>query len=168
VSPFSEARRVDVAGQSTRVRRFDTPDQWSLPMTLGARSVAVRIGFDSGPMTGALAFLVRLGFFRWFAGERFRALRHALLRSAGAEMRPGAPAAFRVDVVGESGERRALTLSKPDGQAALTAVGAWLATRLALSEPGFAGVRFPEQDPDNVQLLSLLARAGVGVARVAA
>lgn len=161
VPPFSDVRRVEVAGALTTVRRLDTPEQWSLPLTLGARSASVRMGFDSGFVTQALAFLVRLGFFRWFSADRFRGLRHSLLRSTGAETRLGAPASFRVDVRNTAGESRTLSLTKADGQAALTAVGAWLALRFALSDPTFAGVRFPEQDPDNADLPALLSRAGV-------
>ena len=165
VSPLSEARCVSVAGRRTIVRRFDTPEQWSLPLTLGASSVAVRLGFDHALAGTALAFLSRIGFFRWFAAERFRALRHALLRTKGAEHRSGAPAAFRVDVTNTDGVARGMSLSTADGQAGLTAVGAWLAARFALSAATPAGVSFPEQDPDNASLLQLLQRAGVTAVR---
>jgi hypothetical protein len=163
VAPLTELRRVDIAGQRTSVRRFDTPDQWTLPLTLGARSAAVRLGFDHAGAGVALAWMARLGLFRLLAGDRFRSLRHALLRDNAAGVRPGSPAAFRVDVTNTDGLARGLSLSKPDGQAALTAVGAWLALRFALAQPSFAGVRFPEQDPDNASLVGLVERAGVSV-----
>lgn len=165
VSPLTEVRRVAIAGQLTSVRRFDTPEQWSLPLTLGARSAAVRLGFDHESAGLGLALLARLGILRLFAAPRFRSLRHALLRDQGASARRGSLAAFRVDVVNSDGLARGLALSKADGQAALTAVGAWLSLRFALAQPSFAGVRFPEQDPDNASLVALVERCGVSVTR---
>jgi hypothetical protein len=161
VLPFSDPRRIEVAGASTTAWRFDTPDQWSLPLTLGARNVAVRLGFDSTLAGVALAWLTRAGFFRWFAADRFTRLRHAILRDAGAAQRSGAPAAFRVDVRNVLGTTRALSVSTAHGHAELTAVGAWLGLRFALADPQFPGVRFPEDDPDNAALLDKLERAEI-------
>jgi hypothetical protein len=105
---------------------------------------------------------VRAGVFWLLRGERFRALRQALLRSSGAEQRPGASAAFRVDVHGEHGAR-ALTVRSAAGQAALTAIGALLSVRWALTMPERGGAFFPEQDPANALLPELLVAAGAGV-----
>jgi hypothetical protein len=93
----------------------------------------------------------RSGFFSWFASARFRWLRHAFLRNKRA--------------TNVAGAARNMTLSTRHGQATLTAVGAWLSLRFALSEPEYAGVRFPEQDPANTALTALVERAGVRVER---
>jgi hypothetical protein len=162
VEPFRDRRSVLVRGHRTSVARFDTPEQWTLPIALGVDRAAVRLGFDSNT-TGALLFaLVRAGFFRLLRGDRFRTLRRSLLRSSGAERRPGAAAAFRVDVRGDDGAR-SMTIHSDAGQAALTAAGALLSVRWALTMPGVGGVFFPEQDPGNARLPERLAALGVGV-----
>jgi hypothetical protein len=53
VEPFADRREVAIDGARTLVGRFDTPEQWSLPLTLGTRDARVRIGFDHVPMTAA-------------------------------------------------------------------------------------------------------------------
>jgi hypothetical protein len=165
VMPFTEKRKVSIAGQSTVVRRFDTPEQFTLPLTLAAETVAVRMGFDSGVAGAVLAALVRVGFFRWFCADRFSKLRHAVLRTPGAEHRSGARASFRVDVRGRSGSTRSVSLSSEAGQAALTAVGTWLSVRWLLHESTLTGAHFPEQDTANRSLWDLISRAGVQMSR---
>lgn len=162
IEPFRDRRRVLVHGHQTTVARFDTPEQWTLPITLGVSRAAVRLGFDSNTAGSLLFALVRAGFFRLVRSDRFRSLRRSLLRSAGAENRPGAAAAFRVDARGDSGAR-AMTVHSDSGQAALTAVGALLSARWALTMPAVGGVFFPEQDPENAHLPERLAALGVGV-----
>jgi hypothetical protein len=162
IEPFRDRRRVLVHGHPTSVARFDTPEQWTLPITLGIERAAVRLGFDSN-IAGALLFaLVRTGFFRLVRGDRFRSLRRSLLRSSGAQRRSGTAASFRVDVSGDSGART-MTVHSDSGQAALTAAGALLAARWALKMPATGGVLFPEQDPENAHLPEGLAALGVGV-----
>jgi saccharopine dehydrogenase-like NADP-dependent oxidoreductase len=158
VEPFADRRDVAIDGARTLVGRFDTPEQWSLPLTLGTRDARVRIGFDHVPMTRLFAALVRTGLFWLLRGPRFRRLRHALLRAEGSEKREGARAAFRVDVEGTS--RAAAEIASPEGQATLTAVGALLAVRWALGLRE-GGVFFPEGDPANTSLPSLLTDLGV-------
>jgi len=165
VMPFTEKRSVSIAGQPTVVRRFDTPEQFTLPLTLGAETAAVRIGFDSGAAGATLAALVRMGFFRWLRADRFSKLRHAILRTPGAERRSGTRACFRVDVRGRSGASRSISLSSEAGQAALTAVGTWLSVRWVLNESTLTGAQFPEQDTANHSLRGLLSRAGVQISR---
>jgi saccharopine dehydrogenase-like NADP-dependent oxidoreductase len=162
IEPFRDRRRVLVHGRRTSVARFDTPEQWTLPVTLGVQRAAVRLGFDND-FAGALLFtLVRAGFFRLVRSDRFRSLRRSLLRSSGAEKRSGAATAFRVDVRGDGGAHT-MTVHSDLGQSALTAVGALLSARWALGMPAAGGVFFPEQDPDNAHLPKRLAALGVGV-----
>lgn len=158
VEPFADRREVSVDGTRTLVGRFDTPEQWSLPLTLGTRAARVRIGFDHVPLTRFFAALVRSGLFWLLRGPRFRKVRHALLRAEGSEKRQGARAAFRVDVEGTS--HASGEVASPEGQAALTAVGALLAVRWALGLRE-GGVFFPEHDPANAKLPSLLTELGV-------
>ena len=165
VRPLADARRVTVVDRATVVRRLDTPEQWTLPLTLGASSVAVRLGLDSPVANSLLGLLSRIRFFRWFASERFRDFRRSLLWAPGTEARAGAPAAFRVDVTNRDGARRGMSLVSSRGQAQLTAVGAWLGLRYALAQSTRAGVHFPEQDPENAALCGLLERAGVSMVR---
>lgn len=146
VEPFADGRTVVVDGAATRVHRFDTPEQFTLPLSLmSVPRAAVRLGFDSNAAGHALGVLVRLGVFRWLRHARFTGLRHALLRSPGAEHRPPARAAFRVDVEFADGARVSRTVAAA-GQAHLTAVGASLALRQALRSPTTAAVLLPEQD----------------------
>jgi hypothetical protein len=162
VEPFRDRRKVLVQGRRTSVARFDTPEQWTLPIALGVDRAAVRLGFDNDTVGALLFGLVRAGFFWLVRGDRFRSLRRSLLRSSGAEKRPGAGAAFRVDVRGEDGART-MTVHSDFGQASLTAAGALLSARWALTMPGAGGVFFPEQDPENAHLPERLAAVGVGV-----
>jgi hypothetical protein len=102
---------------------------------------------------------VRTGLFWLLRGPRFRRLRHALLRAEGSEKRVGARGPRSgVDVEGTS--RAAAEIASPEGQATLTAVGALLAVRWALGLRE-RGVFFPEGDPANTSLPSLLTDLGV-------
>ncbi len=163
VEPFLRQGFVTIDGQRTWVGRFDTPEQWTLPLsaTISSTTVpatSVSIGFDNVWLSRAMGLLVRLGVFRLLRGERFRRLRTSLLREEGSEHRPPARTAFRVDVV----TRGAAVVSRTihhDGQANLTAVGAWLAVRQAWRAG--PGVWLPEHDVDDDLWASLVA-AGVG------
>ena len=160
VEPFRDRRRVVVDGHRTAVYRFDTPEQWTLPIALGVPA-DVRLGFDGVVAGPALSALVRLGVFRLLRSDRFRRLRHSILRASGSERRAGARSAFRVDVRFADGSVRSKTLVAA-GQAHLTAAGAWLAVRQALHAP--PGVYLPEQDPDGDSLFEeRLPAAGITV-----
>jgi hypothetical protein len=162
LEPFRDTRKLMIDGRITLVGRFDTPEQWTLPITLGVRRAAVRIGFDSQGMTLGLFALVRSGVFWLPRSERCRKLRRALLRQDGSEDRPGARASFRVDVSGSRG-RKSMTVTCERGQAALTAAGAVLAARQALALGRKGGAFFPEMDPANVELPELLWNLGMTV-----
>lgn len=161
IEPFRDDRVVRVDGHPTRVFRFDTPEQWTLPIATDVPEVAVRLGFDSGAAGLGLWALVRLGVFRLLRGDRFRTIRRSLLRTPGSEKAALARSSFRVDVSGAGGHAMSRTIVG-EGQAKLTAVGAWLALRQGLSSG--PGVHLPEQDPDHASLLSVrLPAAGVTV-----
>ncbi|WP_225731693.1 MULTISPECIES: saccharopine dehydrogenase [unclassified Nocardia] len=159
IMPLSGVRRVRIGDAVTRVARIDTPEQFTLPLTLGAATVATRIGFSSGASTSALLAVKRLGFFRWGRGERFTGARRALLYAPG----DGGVAALRIDVT-HGGRTATATLTDPAGQAHLTAVGALLGLRRVLGLDGAApesGVRFPEQTPVPAEVPAMLAAHGI-------
>ena len=160
VRPLTDARWVDVAGHRTKVARLDTPEQFTLPLTIGAGSVATRIGFSSNTSTTALLAARAVGLFRWGSGERWASLRRSLLYSPG----PGGTAHLRIDVKGPAGTRTAV-ISDPQGQAHLTALGGFLGLRTVLEEGARAGVSFPESAPDPASRLAELESHGVTILR---
>ena len=167
VMPLSGGQVVDIGGHATHVSRIDTPEQWTMPATLGVRTAALRIGFDDALASLGLRALHRLGVFCLLRGERFTAARQGLLRSSGSEHREGAETSCRVDVRTRAGITNHVTLVDPKGQAHLTAVGTLLSLELALREDTRPGVHFPEQDPANAELLDRLATFGIASRRAA-
>jgi len=149
-------------GTSGRVYRLDTPEQLTLPATLGARTVATRIGFDSATATGALVALRRAGVLRAVSHPRYARLRRALLHQPGS----GDAAQVRIDLEGDGGARTVL-LADPLGQSHLTAVGAAILVERVLGldggPPEPAGARFPEQHPDPAGATAVLRSCGVEV-----
>ncbi|MET9599281.1 saccharopine dehydrogenase [Streptomyces sp. NPDC006459] len=161
-TPMTESRTVRIDGTPVRVARIDTPEQFTLPLTLGTTTAATRIGFSSPAATRALLALRGTGFFRWAGGERWAPARRALLHSPG----DGGTARLRVDVT-HRGRTRTATVTDPLGQHHLTAVGAVMGLRRVLGtdgSPAPRGVVFPEQHPDPARALELLAAHGVGLA----
>ncbi|MEO3976598.1 saccharopine dehydrogenase [Streptomyces sp. CAU 1734] len=145
VMPLSDSRRVRVGAAETRVARIDTPEQFTLPLTLGTTTAVTRIGFSSPSSTSALLAAGRAGFFRWGRGERFTSARRALLYAPG----DGGTAQLRTDVT-HGGRTLTATVTDPAGQAHLTALGGLFALHRILGADGApapAGVTFPEQTP---------------------
>ncbi|MCP2350135.1 saccharopine dehydrogenase [Nonomuraea roseoviolacea] len=163
VMPLTDTRRVQIGDTMTCVARIDTPEQFTLPLALGATTATTRIGFSSTATTSALLAVKGTGLFRWGRGERFAALRRALLYSPG----NGGTARVRVDVA--HGDRSAAaTVSDPRGQAHLTAVGALAGLSRVLGADGAPaprGVVFPEMTPRPAQVLDMLKETDVMVLR---
>ncbi|MEV7506622.1 saccharopine dehydrogenase [Streptomyces sp. NPDC091201] len=160
-APLTDARTVPIGGAPVRVARIDTPEQFTLPLTLGTATAVTRIGFSSAAATRALLALRGTGFFRWGGGERWAPARRALLHSPG----DGGTARVRVDV-SHGGRTRTATVTDPRGQGHLTAVGAFLGLRRVLGDDGHPapdGVVFPEQHPDPLRVGALLEAHGVRV-----
>lgn len=163
VAGLSDPRTVAFAdGSSGRVHRLDTPEQLTLPATLGARTVATRIGFDSASATAGLAALRRLGVLRALSHPRLTGMRRALLHQPG----DGGTAQVRIDL--ERGtDTRTIHLSDPLGQSHMTAAGAVVAVERLLALDGAppepAGARFPEQHPDLAAAVETLRACGVDV-----
>ncbi|MFF2660585.1 saccharopine dehydrogenase [Kitasatospora sp. NPDC058032] len=162
ITPLSDAATVRIGDHPTRVARIDTPEQFTLPLTLGTATATTRIGFSSGLSTRALLAAKHAGFFRWGRGERWQSARRAMLYSPG----DGGTALLRIDVT-HGGRTLTAVVEDRAGQAHLTAVGGLLALHRALgtdgAAPAPAGVSFPEQAPRPAQLLPALAALGVSV-----
>ncbi|MFE3059435.1 saccharopine dehydrogenase [Nocardia sp. NPDC059239] len=161
IMPLTDVRRVWIGDDLTRVARIDTPEQFTLPLTLGTTTATTRIGFSSAASTSALLAAKRLGFFRWGRGDRFTNARRALLYAPG----EGGIARLRIDVTHEDLTHSAV-VNDPAGQAHLTAVGAFLGVRRVLGldgAPAVQGVRFPEQTPVPSDVPAALAAYGVEV-----
>ncbi|MFF2025638.1 saccharopine dehydrogenase [Streptomyces sp. NPDC058171] len=159
VMPLADTRTARVGADVLRVARIDTPEQFTLPLTLGTTTAVTRIGFSSAASTSALLAAKRLGFFRWGRGERFTAVRRSLLYAPG----DGGTAAFSVQVA-HGGRSLTATVTDPAGQAHLTAVGGALALARVLGTdgaPARPGVAFPEQTPLPHSLAERLAEYGV-------
>ncbi|MEU9621184.1 saccharopine dehydrogenase [Streptomyces sp. NPDC048155] len=159
VMPLSDVGQVRIGEALTRVARIDTPEQFTLPLTLAAKTATTRIGFSSPASTAALLAAKRLGFFRWGRGERFTGARRGLLYAPG----EGGTAQLRVDVT-HGGDTLSATVTDPAGQAHLTALGALMGLRRVRGEDGAlapSGVVFPEQLPSPRSVPSDLAAQGV-------
>lgn len=159
--PLSSAGTALIGGRRRRMLHLDTPEQYTVPRTLGTGSVITRIGFSSEAATAALRALGGVGFFRLARSDRFQPMRRALLYSPG----QGGTAEVRIDGWGSRGHR-ALQVTDPRGQSHLTAAGALVALDLALARsasiPG-PSVIFPEQAADPIGCLDLLRACGVEV-----
>ncbi|MBF6300273.1 saccharopine dehydrogenase [Nocardia amamiensis] len=165
VMPLSDVRRTRIGDRVTRVARIDTPEQFTLPLTVGATTAVTRIGFSSAASTSALLAVKRIGFFRWGRGDCFAATRRTLLYAPG----DGGIAKLRVDVT-HGGLTRTAVVTDPAGQAHLTAVGALLGIRRVLAldgAPASPGVSFPEQTPAPSEVPAMLANHGVLIDTVA-
>ncbi len=168
VQPLSDPRDVIFAdGLTARTARFDTPDQFTLPMLTGARTVATRIAFDDPLSSWALRMSVRSGLWRWLSGPRFARLRYALLHNPG----DGAPHHIEIAVSGQgsAGDHRHSTLSivSKQGQTYLTAVGALIQIERVLGLNGHerapAGLQFAEAVTDGALARRTLEEAGIRV-----
>jgi len=162
IMPLSDAGYVTVGGHRTKVARIDTPEQFTLPLTLGVDTAVTRIGFSANSSTSALLALKKTGFFRWGRGDRLESVRRSLLYSPG----EGGEALLRIDVRGRNGGRRTAVVRDPAGQAHLTALGGLLGLRRVLGEDGSPapeGVVFAEQTPAPQEVVPALEKAGVEV-----
>ncbi len=168
VKPLSDGRRVSFPGGGrSKVYRFDTPDQLTLPATTGAGTVAARIGFDDAFTTSLLVGLVRSGLWRLISGERFTGLRRRVLYNPG----EGAGHHVLVDVRGrEAGGRevrRRVAIGDPLGQTHLTAVAALVQLERLLgldgAPPPEPGLVYPDTAPRLEAALQTLGESGVSV-----
>lgn len=166
--PMSDARDVHFTdGPRARAARFDAPDQFTLPMLTGARTVATRIAFDDPWASWALRMAVRSGLWRCMSGARFAKLRHALLHNPG----DGAPHRIEIGVEGEDGAgepmHTAIAITASQGQTYLTAVGALIQIERVLGlsghQPAPKGFQVAEASTDGELARRTLMEMGVRV-----
>ncbi|NLG54785.1 MAG: saccharopine dehydrogenase [Rhodococcus sp.] len=163
VMPLSDIGTVAIGEDHTKVARIDTPEQFTLPLTLGVHTARTRIGFSARSSTYALLAAHKLGVFRWGRGERWTGLRRSMLYSPG----EGGSARIRIEVRGDHGSR-SVTVIDPAGQAHLTAVGGLLGLRRVLGvdvTPAPPGVSFPEQTDRPQDVITWLEKAEIQVER---
>lgn len=153
VRALGQPRRVRVGDFWVLAARVDTPEQFTVPTVLDTGAVTTRLGFSSLTASATLLAAERVGLFRLLRGDRFRRLRQGLLHSPG----DGGIAVLTVRAQGPHGEVTA-TLTDRAGQAHLTAAGAVLGVREALT--GGPGVRLPELAPTE-GLVERLAALGI-------
>ncbi len=161
VMPLTGAQTVRIGENPTYVARLDTPEQFTIPLTLGAGTVSTRIGFSANSSTRMLVALGKAGFFRWGRGDRFTSLRRSLLYSPG----EGGTAQLRFDAKGTNGAR-VETITDPAGQPHLTALGGYLALRRVLGadgSPAPQGISFPESTPAPQDVSDVLRETGIQV-----
>lgn len=166
--PLTDGRQARFAhGLSATTWCLDTPEQSSLPVATGARTVETRIAFDSAAATLALVALQRLGILALLQRPRFTKIRRALLHASG----DGATARFTVEARGRgnaaASESVRSEVADPRGQAHLTAIGALISIERALGLDGAtalaARVHFPESFAEPARLLATATALGAEV-----
>lgn len=166
--PLSDAKEVQFpSGARLHTHRFSTPDGVILPYATGARSVGIRITYDDPGTAGLMALLIRSGIWNAISGPMFKKLRHSLLYNPG----PGARHEMVIEVEGrdEAGGAQQITasVSDPQGQTHLTALGAVAQIEHTLGINGGssrpAGVHFAETHRDPASVISFLRGEGVAI-----
>ncbi|SES24711.1 Saccharopine dehydrogenase NADP binding domain-containing protein [Gracilibacillus ureilyticus] len=149
VYPLTDSAHVKFPNNfRTKCYRIDTPDHYTLPKTLNADSVNVRIAFNHKFSTYSLRFLVATGIWKLISGKSFKSLRKSMLYN------PGDGDAHQI-VIEAKGldhdnikKESTLTISDPLGQTHLTALGAVIQAEKVLQEktkPLSAKIYFPEE-----------------------
>lgn len=166
--PLTEAKVVTFrGGYKSKVYRFDTPDQLTLPLTTGAGTVNARIAFDDPWTMGALVVMRCLGLLKILNQPRFDRLRRSLMYNPG----PGAAHEVRIDLQGSNPQGQAqqlnVSIRDPLGQTHLTACAAVAQLEWALGvngvSPPAAGIHFGEQHSAPHAALALLKGNGVEI-----
>ncbi len=166
VSPMTDPRMVDFPGGiSTKTFRFDTPDQMTLPLISGAKSVSARIAYDDKSSAAFLSFLVRFGIWNIINRPRFTKLRRSLLYNPG----EGGSHEIVIEVTGAGMNGRPkksiVTMVDKKGQTHLTALGGIIQVERALALAGNtgmpSGISFPEKHENLDIALQTLKDHGV-------
>lgn len=164
--PFSDPKEVNFpGGYSGKVYRFDVPDQMTLPLTTGAKSVSGRIGFDSASASASLAFMARSGIMKLLNLPIFDGVRRGLLYNPG----EGAAHELVIHIEGQDSkgcaQQRRVTVLDPAGQTHLTACGAVIQLERVLGLDGqpaaTADIHYPEKGANITAALALLRDNGV-------
>lgn len=154
-------------GYTTKAYRFDTPDQFTLPVSTGAATVSARIAFDDASAANFLIFLIRSGIWKLISGKRFTALRRSLLFNPG----KGAHHEIIIDIAGLDAHQKhknyRATIDDPKGQTHLTAVGALIQLERLLgidgNPPPGKGIFYPDTSPDTESALNLFKQFDIAI-----
>ncbi|MDI6794627.1 MAG: saccharopine dehydrogenase [bacterium] len=168
IYPYTDPRKIMFpGGYSARAYRFDTPDQLTLPTTTGAKTVSARIAFDDAMATNLIVFLTRSGIWKLISGKRFTSLRRSLLYN------PGKSASHEIVIeaagIDGKGNQKIVraTISDPQGQTHLTALGALIQLERTLgldgAPPPAPGIVYPDTAPHLDSALQVLRNFGVTV-----
>lgn len=149
VYPMTDPVRVQFPNQyRTKCYRIDTPDHITLPKTIEADSVNVRLAYNHKFTTYTLRFLVATGIWKLISGKRFTSMRQSLLYNPG----DGDVHQMVIEIKGldqdNNQKRTILTISDPLGQTHLTALGAVIQAEKLLGEknkPLDAKIYYPEE-----------------------
>jgi hypothetical protein len=168
VYPYTDPLKVTFPnGYAAKAYRFDTPDQFTLPVTTGARTVSTRIAFDDVLATNLLVFLTRSGIWKLISGRQFTPLRRSLLYNPGA----GASHEIVIEAAGldENGcpKMARAAIVDPLGQTHLTAVGALIQLERLLgldgAPPPAPGIIYPDTAPQITSALDVFHKFGVTI-----
>jgi saccharopine dehydrogenase-like NADP-dependent oxidoreductase len=168
VYPVTDPHTVTFpGGYRSKVYRFDSPEQVTLPEITGAKTVASRIGFDSALTTKALHLLVRLGIWKLIASDRFTKTRRSLLHHPG----EGGPHEVAIELTGTDAKGKSLTVRASIldsvSQSHLTAAAVTMQLERILgldgAPPPGPGLVFPESEPQLESGLQLLHAFGIEV-----
>jgi NAD(P)-dependent dehydrogenase (short-subunit alcohol dehydrogenase family) len=168
VKAFSDPRRVTFANvYSTRTWRYDTPDQTTGVVLLGAGEVSSRINYDNPWPMRILRPLLACGIWKLLEHPALNDFRRSLLYSPG----KGGRHEVRIELAGTGPDgaplRQVATLIDPAGQAHMTASGAvdQIERCLGLNgrTPPRPGLGFPEQALDLDRGLAALTAMGVEI-----
>ena len=166
--PYTDPRKTTFpGGYTSKAYRLDTPDQFTLPITTGAKTVAARIAFDDAIATNLLVFLTRSGIWKLISGKRFAPLRRSLLYNPGS----GAGHEIVIEAAGMDGNSNPKTVSAtivdPKGQTHLTALGALVQLERLLgldgAPPPAPGIVYPDTAPQIDSVLQVLRNFGATV-----
>ena len=168
VMPMTDPKMATFAGGETfKTYRFDTPDQMTLPVTLGANTVNGRIGYDDKFTVSFLAGMIKFGIWKILERPMFEKIRHSMLYNPG----EGGAHKVTVQMTGRlaNGTSKTIeaTINDKEGQTHLTAVGTIVQIERALGLNGAvaapAGITYPELHEDIDLALDILCTGGVEI-----
>lgn len=166
--PFTDPRSVTFHdGRTFESLRFDTPDQMTLPQTLGVPTVAGRVTYDDPKTMGFMRLMIKSGIWTLLSLPMFTGVRRKLLFNPG----QGDQHEVHIDIIGskpnQSNAHDVVTVRDPLGQTHMTAAGAVLQVERILGLHGLTppenAVVFPESLTDTALAIERLRKMGLSL-----